>query len=70
MQLVEKLLRFLIKFQIIKVKIQKLIEFVKDRPGHDFRHAIDSSKFLNQFKRFKFSNFEDLCFYCRILFVN
>ena len=27
---------------------QKLIRFVKNRPGHDFRYAIDSSKLLNE----------------------
>ncbi len=37
---------------------RKLIEFVTDRPGHDLRYAIDSSKFLNKFKNFKFSNFD------------
>ena len=26
---------------------EKLIKFVKDRPGHDFRYAVDSSKILN-----------------------
>ena len=32
-----------------------LIKFVKDRPGHDFRYAIDSSKIETQlnFKPFK-----------------
>ncbi len=27
---------------------QKLIKFVKDRPGHDFRYAIDASKIKNE----------------------
>jgi dTDP-glucose 4,6-dehydratase len=27
---------------------QELITFVKDRPGHDFRYAIDSSKLQNK----------------------
>ena len=28
----------------------QLIKFVKDRPGHDFRYAINSSKIRNQLK--------------------
>ena len=27
---------------------KSLIKFVKDRPGHDFRYAIDSSKIFNK----------------------
>ena len=27
---------------------EDLIEFVKDRPGHDIRYAIDSSKIKNE----------------------
>jgi len=27
---------------------ESLIRFVKDRPGHDFRYAIDSSKLQNE----------------------
>ena len=27
---------------------KKLIRFVEDRPGHDFRYAIDSSKIKNE----------------------
>ena len=29
-------------------KYSKLITFVKDRPGHDYRYAIDSSKIKQQ----------------------
>jgi dTDP-glucose 4,6-dehydratase len=29
-------------------KSEKLITFVKDRPGHDLRYAIDSSKIKNE----------------------
>ena len=29
-------------------KYDKLITFVKDRPGHDFRYAIDASKIQNE----------------------
>lgn len=28
-------------------KLQKLITFVEDRPGHDFRYAIDATKITN-----------------------
>ena len=28
---------------------KQLIEFVQDRPGHDFRYAIDDSKFIHEF---------------------
>ena len=27
-----------------------MIKFVEDRPGHDFRYALDSSKFIQEFK--------------------
>ncbi|MCH8903862.1 MAG: dTDP-glucose 4,6-dehydratase [Bacteroidetes bacterium] len=30
------------------LKSEELIEFVQDRPGHDFRYAIDSSKIQNE----------------------
>ena len=41
-----------------KINYLKLIKFVNDRPGHDFRYAIDSSK-LNKISRIKFkANFE------------
>ena len=29
-------------------KLQNLIEFVDDRPGHDVRYAIDASKIYNE----------------------
>ena len=31
-------------------KPHSLIKFVEDRPGHDFRYALDSSKFIQEFK--------------------
>ncbi|MEZ6011321.1 MAG: dTDP-glucose 4,6-dehydratase [Hyphomonas sp.] len=34
-----------------------LIEFVKDRPGHDFRYAIDASKIQNEFAWSPMHNF-------------
>ncbi len=38
----------------------ELITFVKDRPGHDKRYAIDSSKIFNELEWEANSNFEDL----------
>ena len=40
-------------------KIEDLIEFVSDRPGHDFRYAMDSSKARNQLNWEPEVNFED-----------
>ena len=37
----------------------ELISFVQDRPGHDFRYAIDSSKIKNKLKWVPKINFED-----------
>ena len=37
---------------------KKLITFVKDRPGHDFRYAIDSSKIETQLKFFPSENLD------------
>ena len=34
----------------LKEKSKKLISFVKDRAGHDFRYAIDSKKIRKQIK--------------------
>ena len=38
--------------KIMKIKIGKKsrIKFVKDRPGHDFRYALDNNKIYNQLK--------------------
>ncbi len=36
-----------------------LIEFVKDRAGHDFRYSIDNSKFLALTDSYKFTNLDD-----------
>ncbi len=40
-------------------KIEDLIEFVSDRPGHDFRYAMDSSKAKNQLNWQPEIKFED-----------
>ena len=34
----------------MRVSKKVKIKFVKDRPGHDFRYALDSKKFLNKLK--------------------
>ena len=36
-----------------------LIEFVDDRPGHDLRYALDSSKIRNELKWSESRNFDD-----------
>ncbi len=38
---------------------ESLISFVKDRPGHDFRYAVDSSKIKNELGWEPLINFED-----------
>lgn len=40
-------------------KSDDLIDFVKDRPGHDKRYAIDNSKILTNLKWYPKINFED-----------
>ena len=47
--LVKKILK---SFQILKIKVGKKvkIKFVKDRPGHDFRYALNSNKIKKNLK--------------------
>ncbi len=42
----------LIKIARKKIKLGKnvKIKYIKDRPGHDFRYALDSKKILKKFK--------------------
>jgi dTDP-glucose 4,6-dehydratase len=47
--LVKKLLK-LSKLLNIKIGKNSKIIYVKDRPGHDFRYALNSSKILNRLK--------------------
>ena len=42
-----------------KFNYNSLIEFVKDRPGHDFRYAIDSKESYKSLKLNKLKNFND-----------
>ena len=42
-----------------KKSYSELIHFVEDRPGHDFRYAIDSGKINSEIKWFANSKFED-----------
>ena len=47
--LVKKLLK-LCKLKKIQIKKRSKIVFVKDRPGHDFRYALNSRKMRNKLK--------------------
>ncbi len=51
----------LIKIAKSKIKLGKnvKIEYVKDRPGHDFRYALDSSKIKRELKWRTRTNFEN-----------
>ncbi len=40
-------------------KSESLIKFVKDRPGHDMRYAIDPTKIKNELGWYPETNFED-----------
>ena len=52
MQIVHKILE-------IMGKSNDLIEFVEDRPGHDQRYSLDSSKIKNEFGWSTKINFEE-----------
>ena len=47
--------------QILEImnKSEDLIEFVEDRPGHDLRYSMDSTKISNQLGWKTKSNFKD-----------
>ena len=47
--LVKKIIK-ICKSMRIKIKNKTKITFVKDRPGHDFRYALDNKKIFNQLK--------------------
>jgi len=40
-------------------KSEDLIEFVDDRPGHDLRYSLDSSKIRNQLNWSQKTNFQE-----------
>ena len=44
----KKLLK-IAKKKSIKISKKTKIKFVKDRPGHDFRYALDSKKILKKY---------------------
>ena len=48
-ELVKKILK-ICKFMKIKIGEKSKIKFVKDRPGHDFRYALNSKKITSQIK--------------------
>ena len=43
----------------IKIGSKSKIKFVKDRPGHDFRYALDNKKIFNKLKWKSKTNFEE-----------
>jgi len=47
---IAKKLLLIAKKKSIKISKKTKIKFVKDRPGHDFRYALNSSKILNNVK--------------------
>ena len=47
--LVKKIIK-ICKTMKIKIGKKTKIKFVKDRPGHDFRYALDSKKIFKKFK--------------------
>ena len=47
--LVKKILKICKKMKI-EIKNKTKIKFVKDRPGHDFRYALDSKKILKNLR--------------------
>ena len=46
------------KLNRTKGSSEQLITFIKDRPGHDFRYAIDASKIENDLGWKALENFE------------
>ena len=62
LKLVIKILRYMKIHKNIKHSEKNLIKFVKDRPGHDFKYSLDTSK-INKIKRFNFkSDFDQKLF--------
>ena len=53
-----KLLLKIVKNKNMKINKQVKIQFVKDRPGHDFRYALNSKKILKELKWKPKINFE------------
>ena len=49
-ELISKICKILDKKLNPKISFSNLITFVRDRPGHDFRYAIDSSKIKSSLK--------------------
>ena len=56
--LVKKLIKICKKMRI-KISNKTKIKFVKDRPGHDFRYALNSKKILKELKWRPKIKFED-----------
>lgn len=58
-EVVKKICNLISELQQNKEDYSKLITFVKDRPGHDFRYSVDISKIKKDLKWFPKSNFEE-----------
>ena len=56
--LVKKIIKICKKLDI-KIGSKSKIKFVKDRPGHDFRYALDNKKIFNKLKWKSKTNFEE-----------
>ena len=53
-----KILLKIVKEKKFKIGKKVKIKFVKDRPGHDFRYALDSKKIKKKIKWFPKKNFK------------
>jgi dTDP-glucose 4,6-dehydratase len=47
------------EYQLFHVNSEKLIKFVQDRKGHDFRYSVNSDKIKKQLKWRPTTNFND-----------
>ena len=59
LQVVEKICELTNEIEGINFDYSKLIKFVKDRPGHDFRYSVDISKIKKDLKWEPKRNFEE-----------
>ena len=55
-ELIHKILEILKEKKAVNTNYNKII-FIKDRPGHDFRYAVDDSRFRKEFNKNTGSNF-------------
>ena len=57
-------------FKKLKLPIKSKILFVKDRPGHDKRYALDSNKIFNQLKWRKKINIDNGLYKTVLWYIN